>query len=124
MKLSSMSKPSRCSLENEAPPRRSSTGLASAMTGIVIHNTRSGHFPASSRSRRSTMKAMMWEQSSYWFPAKQLERGRCQIFESANGSPTRFEASSSDLAPLLDDIDLRGARQRQARSGIDQRLSP
>jgi len=104
--------------------RKSFNGLAGAVIDIVDLDPQSGHVFVFFNSRRSMMKALVWEQTGYWVLAKQLDRGRFQIFESASGNPNRFEVSSSDLALLLDGIDLRGARRRRARDEIDQRLSP
>ena len=70
------------------------------------------------------MKALVWEQSGYWVLAKQLTQGRFQIFDRAADHDARFEISSSDLALLLDGIDLRGSRRQQARDEVMNRLAP
>ncbi len=68
------------------------------------------------------MKALVWEPSGYWVLAKRLDQGRFQVFDTADSNGSRFEIDSSDLALLLDGIDLRGARRRQARREVRQQL--
>ncbi|NQY58112.1 MAG: hypothetical protein HRT86_16810 [Ilumatobacteraceae bacterium] len=45
------------------------------------------------------------------------------MFDRAAESGSRFELTSSDLALLLDGIDLRGASRRKARDQVMQRLA-
>ena len=103
--------------------RKSFNGLSGAVIDIVDHDPQSGHVFVFFNSRRTLMKALVWESSGYWVLAKRLDQGRFQIFDSSEGSGSRFEIKSSDLALLLDGIDLRGARRRQAQREVQQRLA-
>ena len=104
--------------------RKSFDGLSGAVIDIVDHDPQSGHLFLFFNARRTMMKALVWESSGYWVLAKRLAKGRFQVFDRATGNDTRFEIASSDLALLMDGIDLRGARRRQARDEVLQRLAP
>ena len=104
--------------------RKSFSGLSGAVIDIVDHDPQSGHLFLFFNRRRTMMKALVWESSGYWVLAKQLTQGRFQVFDRAGEDDARFEISSSDLALLLDGIDLRGARRRQERDEVMQMLAP
>jgi transposase len=96
--------------------RKSFDGLSGAVIDVVDQDPQSGHLFLFFNRRRSMMKAIVWEVSGYWVLSKRLEGGRFQVFDRANGDENSFELSSSELALLIDGIDLRGAkRQRVAR---------
>lgn len=103
--------------------RRSFDGLSGSVIDVVDHDPQSGHVFVFFNARRTMMKALVWEASGYWVLAKRLDVGRFEIHESAGDHGTRFEVSSSDLALLLDGIDLRGSKRRQARREVDAILS-
>lgn len=103
--------------------RKSYNGLAGAVIDIVDHDPQSGHVFVFFNRRRTMMKALVWEPSGYWIVSKRLDSGRFEIHEKADEHGTRFEISGSDLALILDGIDLRGARRRQARREVNARLS-
>ncbi len=103
--------------------RKSFTGLSGAVIDIIDHDPQSGHVFVFFNSRRTMMKALIWESSGYWVLAKRLDEGRFQVFDTAEGSESRYEMTSSELALLLDGIDLRGARRRQAQREVQQRLA-
>ena len=104
--------------------RKSFNGLSGAVIDIVDHDPQSGHVFVFFNRRRSMMKALVWESSGYWVLAKRLDQGRFHVFDTAQAEGARFEIGSSDLALLLDGIDLRGARRRRAQKEVEQRLSP
>lgn len=104
--------------------RKSFDGLTGAVIDVVDHDPRSGHLFLFFNKRRNMMKALVWEQSGYWVLAKRLSAGRFQVFDRATGTEARFELSTSELALLLDGIDLRGAKRQCARREVDQLLSP
>ncbi len=103
--------------------RKSFDGLAGAVIDVVDHDPRSGHLFLFFNKRRSMMKALVWEPSGYWVLAKRLNSGRFQVFDRAAGEGSRFELSTSELALLLDGIDLRGAKRQRARNDVEQLLS-
>ena len=93
------------------------------MIDIVDHDPQSGHVFVFFNRRRSMMKALVWETSGYWVLAKRLDQGRFHVFEKVEGGGARFEITSSDLALLLDGIDLRGAVRRRAQEEVAHRLA-
>ena len=96
--------------------RKSFNGLSGAVIDVLDHDPQSGHLFVFFNRRRSMMKALVWEASGYWLLSKRIQDGRFQIFDRTSDDASRFELSSSELALLLDGIDLRGAkRQRVVR---------
>ena len=96
--------------------RKSFDGLSGAVIDVVDQDPQSGHLFLFFNRRRSMMKALVWETSGYWVLSKRLEGGRFQVFDRAGDDASSFELSSSELALLVDGIDLRGAkRQRVVR---------
>ena len=102
--------------------RKSFTGLSGAVIDIIDHDPQSGHLFVFFNARRTMMKALAWEPSGYWVLAKRLDQGRFQVFEPADENEARFEMTSSDLALLLDGIDLRAAERTRIRKETMQRL--
>ena len=95
--------------------RKSFDGLSGAVIDVVDHDPQSGHLFIFFNRKRSMMKALVWEASGYWVLSKRLDHGRFQVFDRLDEHGARFELSSSELALLLDGIDLRGAKNRQLR---------
>jgi len=103
--------------------RKSFDGLSGVVIDVVDHDPQSGHLFLFFNRRRSMMKALVWESSGYWVLSKRLEGGRFQVFDRASASSTNFELSSSELALLLDGIDLRGAKRHRVAREVDALLS-
>jgi len=103
--------------------RKSFGGLSGAVIDVVDHDPQSGHLFLFFNRRRTMMKALIWESSGYWVLAKRLTTGRFQVFDCVHDHDARFEITTSELALLLDGIDLRGANRQQARREVMKRLS-
>jgi len=103
--------------------RKSFGGLSGAVIDVVDHDPQSGHLFIFFNSRRTMMKALVWEPSGYWVLAKRLATGRFQVFDRAGENSTRFEVTSSELALILDGIDLRGATRQKMREEVVRRLT-
>lgn len=103
--------------------RKSFDGLSGAVIELVDHDPQSGHLFLFFNKRRSLMKALVWEASGYWVLSKRLEQGRFQVFDRASEHEGRYELSSSELALLLDGIDLRGAKRKRVRAEVGTLLS-
>ena len=95
--------------------RKSFDGLSGAVIDVIDHDPQSGHLFIFFNRKRSMMTALVWESSGYWVLSKRLDQGRFQVFDRLSDHESRFELSSSELALLLDGIDLRGAKRRQIR---------
>lgn len=98
--------------------RKGFDGLSSVVIGVVDEDPQSGHLFVFFNKRRNRMKALVWDGSGYWVLYKRLEHGRFQIFDRATAKSGAFELSSTDLALLLDGIDLRGSRRRPSHDQI------
>jgi transposase len=92
--------------------RKGFDGLTGEVIEKVDEDPQSGHLFIFFNRRRDRMKALVWESSGFWLIYKRLEHGRFQIFDQVSEHAGRFEITTTDLALLLDGIDLRGARKR------------
>lgn len=99
--------------------RKSFDGLSSAVIDVVDQDPQSGHLFLFFNRRRSMMKALVWESSGYWILSKRIEGGRFQIFDRVSGCRSSFELSSTELALLLEGVDLRGAKRQLERRDAD-----
>jgi len=103
--------------------RKGFDGLSGVVIGIVDEDPQSGHLFVFFNKRRNRMKALVWDGSGYWVLYKRLEHGRFQVFDRMTVKRGAFELSSTDLALLLDGIDLRGARRRLSHDDITRPIS-
>jgi transposase len=92
--------------------RRGFDGLAAATRHILRRDPLSGHLFCFVNGRRNRMKVLVWEPSGFLLLYKRLERGRFRFpFAPAPGQ-RQIEMSATDLALMMEGIDLRGARRR------------
>ncbi len=68
--------------------------------------------------RADRLKILLWDGSGYWLLYKRIEHGRFRVFDRATNQRGAFELSSTELALLLDGIDLRGARRRRTHDEL------
>ena len=61
---------------------------------------------------------MDWDGSGYVLIYKRLEHGRFHFFDRAQGRDGAYELRASELALVLEGIDLRGARRRLSHDEI------
>jgi len=99
--------------------RKSFDTLAALVIDIVDEDPMSGHLFLFVNRRRNRAKVLWWDRSGYCLLAKRLEHGQFRVFDKASGKPGGFEVSASDLALILEGIDLRGARRRAAHDDIN-----
>ncbi len=98
--------------------RKGFDGLSGVVIDVVEEDPQSGHLFVFFNKRRNMMKAIVWDGSGYWVLNKRLEVGRFQVFDRMAEKRGAFELTSTDLALLLDGIDLRGARRRVSHDQI------
>jgi len=92
--------------------RRGFDGLAAATRHILRKDPLSGHLFCFVNARRNRMKILVWEPSGFLLVYKRLERGRFRFpFEPPPGA-RQIEMGGTDLALMMEGIDLRGARRR------------
>jgi transposase len=92
--------------------RKGLDGLVGLVIGVIDEDPQSGHVFVFFNRARTLVKCLLWDCFGYWVLYKRLEHGRFQVFDRVSASRGAFELSSTDLALVLDGIDLRGARRR------------
>ena len=103
--------------------RKSFDTLAALVTDVVDEDPQSGHLFLFVNRRRDRLKVLWWDRSGYCLLAKRLEHGQFRVFDRAGGSDGAFELSTSELALILDGIDLRGAKRRLSHDERNARAS-
>jgi transposase len=103
--------------------RKGIDGLAGLVIDVIEQDPQSGHLFVFFNRHRNRMKSLVWDGSGYWMLVKRLEHGRFEIFDRVGETRTSFELSNTDLALLLDGIDLRGARRRASHDELNARAS-
>ena len=101
--------------------RKGFDGLTALVIEQVEQDPQSGHLFVFFNKRANLMKAIVWEDSGFWILYKRLEHGRFKAFDKAGGHGGAYEMRASDLALLLDGIDLRGAKRRLSHDTIHAR---
>jgi transposase len=93
--------------------RKSFNGLITLTEAILRRDPASGHLFVFVNRRRDMIKMLHWDGTGYCIWYKRLARGRFQMpsFESV-AVPTSVELSSTQLALILEGIDLNCVRQR------------
>jgi len=97
--------------------RKGFDGLTGEVIDVIDEDPQSGHLFVFFNKRRDRMKSLVWDGSGFWLLYKRLEHGRFQIFDRAVEG-TSFEVESTELALLLDGIDLRGSRRRRTHDEL------
>ena len=100
--------------------RKSFDTLAALVIDVVDEDPQSGHLFLFINRRRDRLKVLWWDRSGYCLLAKRLEQGQFRIFDRADGTPGAYEMSASDLALILDGIDLRGSKRRLSHDDVSQ----
>lgn len=90
--------------------RKSFDGLVGAVRGVVAQDPLSGHLFAFFNRRRTMMKAVFWDRGGYCMIAKRLVKGT--FFLPPAGARGVVELEASELALILEGIDLSNARRR------------
>jgi transposase len=90
--------------------RRSFDGLAAMTQAVIGQNPLSGHLFVFRNRRGDRMKVLWWDRSGYCLWYKRLEAGTFR-FPCVQGD--RIEVEGSDLALILEGIDLAGVRRRR-----------
>ena len=103
--------------------RKSFDTLAALVIEVIEQDPQSGHLFLFVNRRRDRLKVLWWDRSGYCLLAKRLEHGQFRVFDRANGNAGSFEMSSSELALILEGIDLRGAKRRLSHDDVKQRVS-
>lgn len=103
--------------------RKSFDTLAALVCEVIDEDPQSGHLFLFVNRRKDRMKVLWWDTSGYCLLAKRLEHGQFRFYDQANGGADHYEMSASDLALLIDGIDLRRAKRRPSHDEKTQQLS-
>ena len=90
---------------------------------MVDEDPQSGHLFLFVNRRRDRLKVLWWDRSGYCLLAKRLEHGQFRVFDRADGTAGAFEMQASELALILDGIDLRGSKRRVSHDSVTQPVS-
>lgn len=103
--------------------RKSFDTLSAVVIDKIDEDPQSGHLFLFFNRRRDRLKVLWWDGSGFCLLAKRLEHGQFRVFDQANGKPGAFELSASQLALVLEGIDLRGAKRRLSHDGASRLVS-
>lgn len=92
--------------------RKGFDGLSAVTRHIIQKNPLSGHLFVFVNKRRTLMKMLLWQRSGFLLIYKRLERGRFQLPQSPRPGKRHIELEATELALIMEGIDLRGARRR------------
>jgi transposase len=98
--------------------RKGLDGLVGLVIDVIDEDPQSGHVFVFFNRARTLVKCLVWDRFGYWVLYKRLEHGRFQVFDRVGAWRHAFELTSTDLALLMDGIDLRGARRRLSYAEI------
>lgn len=93
-----------------ADMRRSFDGLSAMTEQVLEQDPFSGHLFVFRNKRGDRVKILYWDRSGYCLWYKRLERG---TFRFPTHEATSIEVEASELALLLEGIDLSGARRQK-----------
>ena len=102
--------------------RKSFDTLAALVIEVIEEDPQSGHLFLFVNRRRDRLKVLWWDRSGYCLLAKRLEHGQFRVFDRADGNAGSFEMSASELALILEGIDLRGAKRRLSHDDATRRV--
>ena len=103
--------------------RKSFDTLAALVCEVIDEDPQSGHLFLFVNRRKDRMKVLWWDRSGYCLLAKRLEHGQFRIYDQVSDSLGHYEMSASDLALLLEGIDLRRAKRRPSHDEKARQLS-
>jgi transposase len=103
--------------------RKSFDTLAALVCDVVAEDPQSGHLFVFVNRRKDRVKVLWWDRSGYCLLAKRLEHGRFHIYDRPSEGAGAYEMPASELALLLEGIDLRGAKKRRTHDEITRAVS-
>lgn len=92
--------------------RKSFDGLAMLARHVLGQDPLSGYLFVFFNRTGDRCKVLWWDRSGFCLFAKRLERGRFRLPRELPPGARQLEVEASELALLLEGIDLRGAKRR------------
>jgi len=96
--------------------RKGFAGLSGLVRQHIKHELLSGDVFIFINRRRDRIKLLMWDLTGFALYYKQLERGTFELPQAAQGGT--LELGWSDLAMLLEGIELKSAKRRKRYSRV------
>jgi transposase len=93
--------------------RRGFDGLAAATRQIIREEPLSGHLFCFVNRRANRLKVLLWQPSGYLLLFKRLEHGKFVLPRAPMPGRRHLEMEPTDLALMMEGIDLRDARRRK-----------
>lgn len=93
--------------------RKGFDGLAGATRQVIREDPLSGHLFCFVNRRGNRMKVLLWQPSGYVLVYKRLEVGRFRLPRGPEPGKRHLEVEATELALMLEGIDLGGARRRK-----------
>ena len=92
--------------------RKAIDGLSGVVRDVLSEDPMSGHLFIFFNRRWNRVKILWWDRSGFWLLLKRLEAGRFKLPALKENESTRtLKITASELALVLEGIDLRGARR-------------
>lgn len=93
--------------------RKGVDSLAAIVRSVFEHDPLTGHLYVFLSKRRDRVRVIYWDRNGFAMWTKRLEKGRFHAPVDGEGKLTVAAMEASDLALILDGIDLAGARRRK-----------
>ncbi len=94
-------------------------GLTGLTRRLIREDPFSGHLFVFINRRRNRAKILVWENSGFWLLYKRLEKGCFKLPRQAGAGSQHIQVDATELAIMLEGIDLRGAKRRPRWSPKD-----
>ena len=93
--------------------RKAIDGLSGVVRDVLAEDPMSGHLFIFFNKRWDRVKILWWDRSGFWLLLKRLESGRFRLptLTAEGATEATLKMTSSELALVLDGIDLRGAKR-------------
>lgn len=102
--------------------RKAFDGLAALVRDVLEEDPLSGHLFIFFNRRGDRAKILWWDRSGFWLLCRRLEAGRFVLpkVDEAKESGKKLRLTATELALVLDGIDLSGARRmkRYSRTNV------
>ena len=92
--------------------RKSFDTLAELVRSVIGEDPLSGHVFVFCNKDRNRIKVLVFDRGGFWLLARRLERGTFAWPKVRSSDGARVEMRASELAALLDGIDLSSTRRR------------
>lgn len=92
--------------------RKGFDGLSAVAREVIRADPLSGHLFCFFNRRRDRAKILVWDRGGFWLLYRRLEKGCFHLPRKPAEGEQHIEVEATELALLLEGIDLRGARRR------------